>query len=384
MKVSNFRRGTSQACKGLILTISLGAIYACDGETAPSSSAAEPSSDSVVLSSSSRKDSVSSSAASILSSAAASSKSIESSSSIRSSSSSSIPVVVASSAPAKESSSSMSSSSLANVDGPLKPGDIKVTKAITYAKYGNKKVLLDLYQPKGNSFYPGVILVHGGGWTGGSRESNAYKATAMALAQQGYVVASVDYRLAGEAKFPAAVKDVAAAIRWMRANADSRRVYADKIAGIGGSAGGHLLAVVATTDHTNQYSHKNNYPNVSHKLQASIILGSGVDQVKRAMEGENSNQRLFFGGKYTEIPEVYKEGSPIYQITANMSPIYMIDGSKDKPKQRYMDFIRYLNTAGVINKFSVVQGAAHGQWGGNKYRPEYIKLYVNFLKTHLK
>ncbi|MFC3122893.1 alpha/beta hydrolase fold domain-containing protein [Agaribacter flavus] len=259
-----------------------------------------------------------------------------------------------------------------------------VTKNIAYASYDKGEVHLDLYQPAGKDVYPGVVLVHGGGWSGGSRHAPGYIKTAIELAQRGYVVANLDYRLAGEAAFPAAVIDVASAVRWLRANASKYKVNPDKIVGIGGSAGGHLLAMVATNDHSKKFVDPNHYPQISQQLQASIILGSGVDQVDIVHEfGNNENQILFFGGKYQQVPETYREGSPITHVSPNMRPIYMIDGSLDLPGWRYKKFRKRLHQAGVTHQFDIVEGAKHGEWIGDKFRAQYIDLYEQFFKKYL-
>ena len=145
------------------------------------------------------------------------------SSSVSSSSVASSSLVSAPTVSSRASSVMQSSSQASSVDGMTGPLEIKVTRDITYATWGNVRVKLDLHQPKGNMIYPGVILVHGGGWVGGTK--TGYHSTAFDLAKKGYVVANIDYRLASQNKkaFPEAVQDVKAAIRWLRFNISKKR-----------------------------------------------------------------------------------------------------------------------------------------------------------------
>jgi len=143
------------------------------------------------------------------------------------------------------------------------------------------------------------------------------------LARIGYVVANIDYRLAAEAKFPGAVLDCKAVVRWMRANAEDLGVDPDRIAAIGGSAGGHLAAMVATTSGDSVFIGEENNLDESDVLQAVIIMGSGVDQVTRVREskcGRIKNCVIFFGGEYVEVPEIYAQGSLITHLSRTTPP----------------------------------------------------------------
>lgn len=262
---------------------------------------------------------------------------------------------------------------------------VKSIENIDYASFGDKKVQLDLYMPKKTGIYPGVILVHGGGWTSGTRLG--FTQMAIDLAEKGYVVANIDYRLAAEAIFPGAVQDTKAAIRWLRANAKTYNINPNKIAGIGASAGGHLIAMAALTGHTNKFNGSSgNHDNVSGVLQATIIMGSGVNQVTRVKNAPDQyvkNCFIFFGGSFADKHEVYANASPINHISHNMTPILMLDGGQDKPGERYVDFRKKLDSHNVINEFKIIPDAKHGQWKKDRFRSAYTKAFDSFLKKHL-
>src|SRR4030042_640422 len=109
---------------------------------------------------------------------------------------------------------------------------------VVYGKGGEKDLKLDLFLPKkGKPPYTGIIFIHGGAWRGLYKEY--LREWGYYFADMGYVAVSIDYRLSGEAKFPAAVEDCKCAVRWMRANTEKYKVLPDKIAVFGESAGGH-------------------------------------------------------------------------------------------------------------------------------------------------
>lgn len=100
------------------------------------------------------------------------------------------------------------------------PETVEQTNDIVYARYGDRELKLDLFMPKKRStgLIPGIIVIHGGGWRNGVKDG--FQKQAAFLAERGFAAATIDYRLSGEAVFPAAVNDCKAAVRWMRANAD--------------------------------------------------------------------------------------------------------------------------------------------------------------------
>jgi acetyl esterase/lipase len=126
---------------------------------------------------------------------------------------------------------------------------------VYYTPPGSRPATLDLYLPPANkrndTSEPLVIYIHGGGWSSGhTRHSGAFEnwpGVLASLAARGYVVSSLSYRLLGEAPFPAAIQDVKAAIKFLRANAGKYGIDKSRVLVWGGSAGGHLTALAATT-----------------------------------------------------------------------------------------------------------------------------------------
>jgi len=261
--------------------------------------------------------------------------------------------------------------------------EVTVKRDLIYARYGERTLELDLYLPEsqGDSS-AAIVLVHGGGWIQGSREK--FSNLARALSERGYVVANMSYRLATEAKFPGAVSDVKAATRWLRHHADKYNVDPNRIAGIGGSAGGHLVAMAGLTP--GSFEGNGGLPDVSSEMSAIVVMGSGVDQVARIREsksGEIKNCTVFFGGTIEEVPEVYHQASPITHVSAETPPILFLDGSLDRPGERYFEMREKLDECGVTHQLSVVDGAKHGQWGHPEFRTKFVEAMTKFLNETL-
>ena len=125
------------------------------------------------------------------------------------------------------------------------PDKVTAQTGLVYARYGARAMELDLFSPQGRGPFPAVILVHGGAWiTGNHKMENPF---AMELARRGYVAATIEYRLSNEAKYPAQIHDLKASVRWLRANARRYRIDPRRIAAVGASAGGHLVALLGVT-----------------------------------------------------------------------------------------------------------------------------------------
>ena len=245
-------------------------------------------------------------------------------------------------------------------------------------------VKVDICRPDDDRLLPGVLLIHGGGWIAGSKD--AFRSTARALAQRGYVVVSTSYRLATQAPFPAAVHDVKAAVRWMRANATIWQLDPTKIGAVGGSAGGHLAGMIATT--ADRVLEEPNPPFADHSsaLQAAVLMGAGVDQLARALESPKPIQShlLFFGGPVSEQRERYLQGSPHHQLTATCPPLLFLDGENDTPGLRYITMRQRMDELKVPHQLVVIEGCAHGQWGKAPWLPFFVAEIDRFLSLHLK
>lgn len=207
------------------------------------------------------------------------------------------------------------------------PQDVVERKDIEYGKGGEKALLLDLYTPIHlTSPAPGLIFIHGGGWKAGQRSD--YKFYTTHFAQQGYVAATVSYRFTQEAIFPAAVQDVKCAVRWMRANAKELGVDPDRIAVVGGSAGGYLSMMIGYTSDVPALEGTGGYEGVSSAVAAVVDIYGPTDlTVPEARDHEVVVP--FMGKRYTEDPELYRYASPLTYVDAQDPPTLILQGTID-------------------------------------------------------
>ena len=132
------------------------------------------------------------------------------------------------------------------------PGGVTAWRDVVYQTLnGYRPQIVDIYVPEGKGPHPLVLYIHGGGWQGGhTRHSGAlvdFPRVLAALAAEGFTVASLEYRLSGEARFPAQLQDANAAVRFLRAHAAQYHIDPARVGLWGGSAGGHLAALTALT-----------------------------------------------------------------------------------------------------------------------------------------
>jgi len=126
---------------------------------------------------------------------------------------------------------------------------VSVEYDITYANVSGVALKMDIYYPEvANGPVPAVVYVHGGGWIGGDKADGIGMMIIPALVARGYLVAAVNYRLAPQYRFPAQIEDVKCAIRYLRAKADTYRIDPTRVGAFGSSAGGHLVALLSTSD----------------------------------------------------------------------------------------------------------------------------------------
>jgi acetyl esterase/lipase len=221
------------------------------------------------------------------------------------------------------------------------PEGVEASMDFEYGKGGKTPLRLDLFKPKEiKRPVPGLIFVHGGGWSRGTRKNYDYYCEH--FAKNGYVAATIEYRLSGEAPFPAAIQDVKCAIRWMRTNAAKLGVDPQKIGLAGGSAGGHLvlLAAYSNTDDPLLEGNGGN-AGVSSRVQAVIDLYGLIElHGRRSRAGFKFVGRktsdadpvvTFMGGKTSdEEPELYAKASPIAHLTKDAPPTLILHGTVDE------------------------------------------------------
>lgn len=201
---------------------------------------------------------------------------------------------------------------------------------------------LDLYIPEsGDGPFPVVLHIHGGGFADGDKRDPHLLPWLMGL-NRGYAVASVNYRLSGEASFPAGLQDVKAAVRWLRANAAAYRLDGGRIAACGGSSGGNYAAMICLTPAVPDLEDLSlGYPDIPCDVQAAVDLFGPTDflrmddQLRAAGLGPadhshgDSPESRYLGAPIPTVPELVRRANPITYIHADMPPILIQHGRLD-------------------------------------------------------
>jgi acetyl esterase/lipase len=208
------------------------------------------------------------------------------------------------------------------------PENIDVIKDIEYKNVGGKSLQLDIYKPRNlTEPAPLLVFVHGGGWKGGKRSD--YLVYLVDFAKKGYITATVSYRLKNDSIYPACVQDVSDAMHFLFSNAKKYGYDPDRVAMIGGSAGGHL--VLMTT-----YDFKE--PTISldsvylatrpHKIKAVVDIYGPVDMTTPYAQTQGLVTG-FIGHPYSEKPELYWEASPAKYLREGLPPTLIFQGTSD-------------------------------------------------------
>lgn len=270
---------------------------------------------------------------------------------------------------------------LADLDSevPIPPG-MKVEKDIVYGSGGGEPLALDLYSPENlKAPVPGIIFIHGGGWRSGKRQD--YKVYTTRFAQHGYVVATVSYRLREAGRFPNCVEDVKCAVRWMRANATQLNVDPDRIAVIGGSAGGHLSMMAGYSSDVAEFEGQGGNPGVSSAVQAVIDIYGPVDFT---IEETRDHPLLtgFMQGTYEEVPEKFVKGSPITYLDPSDPPTLIIHGTIDTlvPVEQSDLLAEKFQELGIMYWYDRIDGWPHAMDVASPVNHRVEQVSLAFLK----
>ena len=264
----------------------------------------------------------------------------------------------------------------------------------TYVNERRKRRLtLDLYRPaKTKGKRPGIVMFFGGGWMNG--RPGQFAALAQALTQRGYVCVVPQYRLSGEKPFPAAVNDCKAAIRWARKNAKRYNIAPERIATMGGSAGGHLAGFMAASNGVKRFEGQGDHRSVSSDVQAAVVMCGAmnllepfiVERLEKAAGTLRSHAVIdFMGGALpSQKTGIYREASPLTHVSKRTPPMLFIDGEFDKPRQRYASFWSKLDELKIPYEFIQMPKAPHPFWGMREWFGPTVDATDRFLKKHLR
>jgi pectinesterase len=207
------------------------------------------------------------------------------------------------------------------------PENVEAHEELTYARAGADDLALDLYRPKRVSRPPVVIVVHGGGWERGDRRME--RPLAKQLAARGLAAATVSYRLGAAGRFPNALFDLESAVRWLRTQAARFDLDAGRIGAVGGSAGGHLVALLGVS--AGEPGLVGGAGEGDASVRAVVDIDGLADFTGPALVAKEEKNpgapTRFLGGSYAERREIWRLASPINHVGPRSAPTLFIDSS---------------------------------------------------------
>ena len=246
------------------------------------------------------------------------------------------------------------------------PSDLSKTSDIVYGTVDGRDLILDLYMPAEAVNPPLLVYVHGGAWRGGSKE----RLPTTAFVEGGYAMASLDFRLSGEAMFPAQIHDIKAAVRFLRGNAAAYGYDASRLAILGSSSGAHLASVVGVTNgHEDLEGEIGDYLDQSSDVQAIVSYygASNLTTILKQSTPHGLSVRmpaldLLLGGQPEEKTKLARLASPVFHVEASDPPLLLLHGDQDPqmPINQSHELHHAYKERGLQVRFEVVHGAAHG------------------------
>jgi acetyl esterase/lipase len=266
----------------------------------------------------------------------------------------------------------------------------EIREGLTYGP--NERNDLDLFLPKddGKSLRPAVIVIHGGAWRSGDKRQ--LRNLAELFARRGYVAAAINYRLAPKWSYPAQLDDCQRAVRWLRNNAKEFRVDPKRFGAAGASAGGHLALLLGTREVRDDSDP--DLKGISSKVQCVLSICGPTDLTDKRYAQAARDSDLgkilieFIGKPYDEAPNLWKEASPIYHVSPDDAPTFIIHGDQDSivPFEQSVRFAEALRKVGVEVQLVAIKGMDHGPTTPEQ-RDELMKAVgqaLEFFDKHLK
>lgn len=268
--------------------------------------------------------------------------------------------------------------------------EIEIVRDVTYGVVGSTALKLDIVRPKTNAIIPAVVFIHGGGWVSGDKGGGI--ASLMPLARRGYFGATINYRLSGEAKFPAQIEDVKCAIRYLRANASLLGIDPDRIAVWGSSAGGHLVSMLGTTGDVEVWNVSGGWGGFSSRVTAVVdwfgpsnlntISSQALPCSSINHDAASSPEGQLLGCAIPVCRDLAATASPVTWVTPDDAPTLIMHGTNDcsVPPGQSQELYDRLRSAGVETSLVILPGAGHG---GAQFTASLNTVY-SFLDEHLR
>ena len=239
---------------------------------------------------------------------------------------------------------------------------------VVYRSVGERHLRLDLFYPKNpiSHLKPAVVLIHGGGWRSGNKSHLV--PLAQKLAENGFVAATVEYRLSIEAEYPAAIYDLKEAVKWLKANAPKYNINKDQIAVLGCSSGATLATFLGVTGGQQKFEGESEFPNQNTIVYAIVNIDGILDFTDPAESGKDNNPdkpsagALWFGGTYKQIPEKWIEASPINYVGKNTPPTLFVNSALPRFHAGRDSMVAILSDNNIYSEIYTIPNTPHPFW----------------------
>ena len=275
---------------------------------------------------------------------------------------------------------------------PPAPAGIRIEQDVAYLP-SDRSEKLDLYIPQSGTHRPAIIIIHGGGWTGGDKAAAREFNIGTTLAAAGYVCASVNYRLDAKDRWPTNLLDCKNAVRFLRANAEKYGIDPDRIGVIGGSAGGHLALMVAYTADVESLEPQQPYPGVSDRVRCVVDM-YGITNLATRRKADAKGNPIGPATRSSNLLPYdeanWRLASPVSHVTSKSPPTLILQGTADTTVDRDQsaDLAKKLKENGVEHELVTLDGIGHTfdlQTWNHKPLPRDLRpLVVQFFDKHLK
>ena len=267
----------------------------------------------------------------------------------------------------------------------IEPDNLVFERGIEYSNPDGQHLQLNLARPKNESGdLPAVLCIHGGGFRAGNRDGN--NALCLKLAARGFVAVTASYRLAPKYQFPAAVYDVKAAVRWLRANAAKYQINPTRIGVTGDSAGGHLAQFLGVTAEVKGFEGQGGYADQSSSVACVVNRYGPSDFTKSYAKSVDAAEvlPLFLGGDLQTALPRHIQSSALNWVTPHAAPTLLLHGTEDKyvAYEQAVWMRDRLQACGVEVELLTLQGAGHGFKGADAEKAD--QALMAFFEKHLK
>ena len=269
------------------------------------------------------------------------------------------------------------------------PG-VRAASEIVYRTLDNRKLHMDIFQPEisNEETVPGILCIHGGGWASGNKSLLA--PLAQELACQGYVTATVEYRLSPEALYPTGVTDVKAAIKWIKRNAGTYGLDTNRIVLLGTSAGATIATLIGNTPGHPLYQTPDECSlRVSDRVRAIINIDGILDFTDPAESGKDkdpakpSAATRWFGSTYKESPDLWMEASPLTYAGEHSPSTLFINSSIPRFHAGRDAYISILEESGISTTVFTLPDSPHSFWLFQPWFEVTVEQILKFTNTVL-